>query len=92
MRTSLVLTGTVLLLILPSAPADSCDCVRPKAPSNAVRTEFPFLFEGEVIEIVERVRGEGRQRCPRNEHLHEDDGVEKAVDLLTYLGQGTTPK
>jgi hypothetical protein len=53
MRTPLVLTGTLLLLILP-APADSCDCVRPKALSNAVRTESPFIFEGRVIQIVER--------------------------------------
>lgn len=54
MRTSLVLTGSLLLLILPSAPADSCDCMRPKPLSNAVRTESPFIFEGRVIEIVER--------------------------------------
>ena len=54
MRTSLVLTGTLLLQILPSAPADSCDCVGPKPLSNAVRTESPFIFEGKVIEIVER--------------------------------------
>ena len=54
MRTSLVLTGSLLLLILPSAPADSCDCMRPKPLSNAVRTESPFIFEGKVIEIVER--------------------------------------
>ena len=40
--------------ILPSAPADSCDCVTPKPLSNAVRTESPFIFEGKVIEIVER--------------------------------------
>lgn len=49
-----VLTGCVLLLILPSAPADSCDCVTPKPLSNAVRHEFPFIFEGKVVEIVER--------------------------------------
>ena len=54
MHKSLVLTGSLLLLILPSAPADSCDCVSPKPLSNAVRTEAPFIFEGKVIEIVER--------------------------------------
>ena len=51
---SLVLTGGLLLLLLPSVPADSCDCVTQKPLSNAVRTESPFIFEGKVIEIVER--------------------------------------
>ena len=54
MHKSLVLTGSLLLLILPSAPAESCDCMTPKPLSNAVRTESPFIFEGKVIEIVER--------------------------------------
>ena len=49
-----ILAGCFLLLILPSAPADSCDCVTPKPLSNAVRTESPFIFEGKVVEIVER--------------------------------------
>jgi hypothetical protein len=51
---ALTLTGCILLLILPSAPADSCDCAAPRPLSNEVRTESPFIFEGRVIEIVER--------------------------------------
>jgi hypothetical protein len=51
---ALTLTGCLLLLILPSAPADSCDCAMPKPLSDAVRSEAPFIFEGKVVEIVER--------------------------------------
>jgi hypothetical protein len=51
---ALILTGSLLLLILRSAPADSCDCVTPKPLSNALRSESPFIFEGKVVEIVER--------------------------------------
>ena len=152
MRKSTVLTGSLLLLILPTAPADSCDCMTPKQLSNAVRTESPFIFEGKVIEIVERSvhttrttsgGGSGEVRPLAREVVFEvkrawngvtnnrisvsaemsdcvfpfeidhiyvvfagKDGKgapetsictrtmesSKAVDLLTYLGQGTTPK
>jgi len=51
---ALVPTVRFLLLLLPSAPADSCDCMRPKPLSSSVRTESPFIFEGKVVEIVER--------------------------------------
>jgi hypothetical protein len=42
--TSLPATGTV----------DACDCLRPQPLSAAVRKEAPFIFEGKVVEIVER--------------------------------------
>ena len=42
-----------LLLLLASAPADACDCSM-KPLSNAIRTDYPFIFEGTVVEIVER--------------------------------------
>jgi hypothetical protein len=51
---ALVVTVSLLLLLLAPAPADSCDCVRPKPLSHSVRTESPFIFEGTVVEIVER--------------------------------------
>src|SRR5713226_7408170 len=38
-----------LLLLLASAPADACDC-RVKALSDAIRTDYPFIFEGQVVE------------------------------------------
>jgi hypothetical protein len=53
-RIALVVTGSLLLLALRSAPADSCDCVRPRPLSPSVRTESPFILEGKVVEIVER--------------------------------------
>jgi hypothetical protein len=44
------------LLLLPAAAArlDACDCIRLQPLSAVVRTEAPFIFEGKVVEIVER--------------------------------------
>ena len=53
-RVVLVAAASVLLLLLAPAPADSCDCLQPKPLSRSVRTEVPFIFEGKVVEIVER--------------------------------------
>ncbi len=53
-KRSLVVVVSLALLLLVSEPADSCDCVRPKPLSSAVRREAPFIFEGRVVEIVER--------------------------------------
>jgi hypothetical protein len=36
------------------APADACDCLRLNEISPAIRREAPFVFEGTVVEIVER--------------------------------------
>ena len=47
-----VLIGVALLWA--AAPASACDCVRLKPLSASVRTEAPFIFEGQVVEIVER--------------------------------------
>jgi hypothetical protein len=45
----------LLLVLLPAAsPADACDCIRLQPLSAAVRKEAPFIFEGKVVEIVER--------------------------------------
>jgi hypothetical protein len=45
----------LLLLALPSdSPAGACDCIRPQPLSAAVRKEAPYIFEGKVVEIVER--------------------------------------
>ena len=50
------LAALVLLLVLLPVPrpADACDCIRLQPLSAAVRKEAPFIFEGKVVEIVER--------------------------------------
>jgi hypothetical protein len=50
------LPALVLLLMLSPATrtAVACDCLRPQPLSAAVRKEAPFIFEGKVVEIVER--------------------------------------
>jgi hypothetical protein len=40
---------TLLLLLLTSARADACDCSPSKPLSSAVRTDYPFVFEGKVV-------------------------------------------
>lgn len=45
----------LLIVLLPAAsPAGACDCLRLPPLSAAVRKEAPFIFEGKVVEIVER--------------------------------------
>ena len=46
----------LLLVLLPAASPDAraCDCIRLQPLSAAVRKEAPFIFEGKVVEIVER--------------------------------------
>ena len=46
----------LLLVLLPGASPDAsaCDCIRLQPLSAAVRKEAPFIFEGKVVEIVER--------------------------------------
>lgn len=50
------LPALVLLLTLvpPGSTADACDCIRLQPLSAAVRKEAPYIFEGKVVEIVER--------------------------------------
>jgi len=43
-----------VLLAAADARVDACDCIRTQALSPAVRKEAPFIFEGKVVEIVER--------------------------------------
>jgi len=50
---ALVATACLLLLLVP-APADSCDCFMPPPLAKTVRTDAPYVFEGKVVEIVER--------------------------------------
>jgi hypothetical protein len=45
---------TVLLLPVADPRLDACDCLRLQPLSPAVRKEAPFIFEGKVVEIVER--------------------------------------
>lgn len=46
----------VAVLLVPAAYVriHACDCIRPQALSQGVRKEVPFIFEGKVVEIVER--------------------------------------
>src|SRR5438874_2420971 len=46
----------LVVLLLPAADArmDACDCIRLPPLSAAVRKEAPFIFEGKVVETVER--------------------------------------
>jgi hypothetical protein len=49
--------STVLALavgFLTPADIQACDCLRLQPLSAAVRREAPFIFEGKVVEIVER--------------------------------------
>jgi hypothetical protein len=52
MRAAAAVAGVAVLLA--GAPALACDCPPLKPPTSAVRTEAPMIFEGEVVEIVER--------------------------------------
>jgi hypothetical protein len=51
---TLVGTLSLMPLLLGSARAGACDCMRLQPLSPAVRTEAPFIFEGKAVEIVER--------------------------------------
>jgi hypothetical protein len=44
----------VAVLLVGAPPALACDCPPLKPPTSAVRTEAPIVFEGQVVEIVER--------------------------------------
>ena len=51
---SAVLAFAVVLLPTVDARIEACDCIRLQPLSGAVRKEAPFIFEGKVVEIVER--------------------------------------
>jgi hypothetical protein len=51
---SLTLALAVSLLPATDARIEACDCIRLQPLSAAVRKEAPFIFEGKVVEIVER--------------------------------------
>jgi hypothetical protein len=49
------LTSAACLFVLVAAwPASACDCAALKPPTTAVRTESPIIFEGQVVEILDR--------------------------------------
>jgi hypothetical protein len=50
------LAAVALGVLLPAGHAriEACDCIRLQPLSAAVRKEAPFIFEGKVVEIVER--------------------------------------
>jgi len=50
----IVAVCVVLLPATANTCAEACDCMRLPALSASVRTEAPFIFEGKVIETVER--------------------------------------
>ena len=50
----LIVAGAVALLTTGNARTDACDCMRLSPLSPAVVKEAPFIFEGKVIEKVER--------------------------------------
>ncbi len=52
MRRAVLLACTVLMTAPPSSFA--CDCPGLKAPSPAIRSEAPYIFEGQVVEILDR--------------------------------------
>lgn len=54
LRVAAALALGVLLLPTAAARLDACDCLRLPPLSAAVRKEAPFIFEGRVVEIVER--------------------------------------
>jgi hypothetical protein len=41
-------------LLATAYPALACDCAPLKAPSTAIRTEAAYIFEGQVVEILDR--------------------------------------
>jgi hypothetical protein len=55
MKRAAGLASTACALVLAAAwPASACDCAALKAPMAAVRTEAPIIFEGQVVEILDR--------------------------------------
>ncbi len=48
------LSSVAAALVVCAAPASACDCAALKAPTAAVRSEAPIIFEGEVVEILDR--------------------------------------
>jgi hypothetical protein len=54
MRIRLAAVALGLLLSAGAARIEACDCIGLQPLSGAVRKEAPFIFEGKVVEIVER--------------------------------------
>jgi len=49
-----VAVGVTAGLLGWASAASACDCASLKAPSPAIRTEAPIIFEGQVVEILDR--------------------------------------
>ena len=46
--------GVAVAVLGGARAAAGCDCVALKPPSAAIRTEAPIIFEGQVVEILDR--------------------------------------
>jgi len=51
---ALVASLLVAAVLGGASSADACDCAALKPVSPAIRTEAPIIFEGQVVEILER--------------------------------------
>jgi len=51
---ALVVSVLVLAVLEGASRAEACDCPALKPISPAIRTEAPIIFEGQVVEILER--------------------------------------
>ena len=49
-----VAIGVVVAVLGGARAAAACDCVALKPLSTAIRTEAPIIFEGQVVEILDR--------------------------------------
>ena len=53
-KRSAIVLAWVYITHVTALPLDACECVRLEPLSQAVRLESDFIFEGRVIEVVER--------------------------------------
>ena len=83
----------VALLLLPAAHAriHACDCMRLQPLSAAVRKEAPFIFEGKVVEIVERTLMTSRTTSAGGSGESKPMG-RKVVFEVTRAWNGVTTK
>jgi hypothetical protein len=49
-----VAIGVAVAVLGSARAAAACDCAALKPPSTAIRTEAPIIFEGQVVEILDR--------------------------------------
>jgi hypothetical protein len=54
MKGRVVVVAVAAAVLAAARVAVACDCPTLKAPTAAVRTEAPIIFEGDVVEILDR--------------------------------------